>query len=226
VILGSNQSSVRAWASGSVLKQADVAVRRRHSIIATQYGESALDIGPGIRFRREPVGRRGSRQVHVLHGINRCKKGYFAVRGGGGGVWQIEVHQNVADENARRVEIAVDARQAGVGDPRKTLYVQPLSDRGALDLFGDATEHFGLRHLPLDEFRDKVLECADRMRAIEDSGQKVYPLAHLGLARAAALTGDVARSRKAYQDFPRLWKDADPDLPVLLEAKREYANLK
>jgi serine/threonine protein kinase/Flp pilus assembly protein TadD len=54
----------------------------------------------------------------------------------------------------------------------------------------------------------------------------LYPLAHLGLARAAALTGDVAGSRKAYQDFLAIWKDADADLPILIEAKKEYAGLK
>lgn len=46
-------------------------------------------------------------------------------------------------------------------DPRKTLHVQPLSGREALELFGAAADHFGLRHLPLDEFREKVLECAE-----------------------------------------------------------------
>ncbi|MDQ3754404.1 MAG: winged helix-turn-helix domain-containing protein [Acidobacteriota bacterium] len=53
-----------------------------------------------------------------------------------------------------------------------------------------------------------------------------YPLAHIGLARAAALTGDTAKSRKAYEDFFALWKDADPDIPILQEAKREYEKLK
>lgn len=53
-----------------------------------------------------------------------------------------------------------------------------------------------------------------------------YPLAHLGLARAAALAGDVAGSRKAYQDFLALWKDADTDLPILIKAKKDYARLK
>jgi len=53
----------------------------------------------------------------------------------------------------------------------------------------------------------------------------VCPLAHLGLARAAALTGDPAKSRRAYQDFFALWKDADPDIPILKEAKAEYAKL-
>ncbi len=53
-----------------------------------------------------------------------------------------------------------------------------------------------------------------------------YPLAQLGLARANALAGDSAKSRKAYQDFFALWKDADPDIPVLREAKAEYEKLK
>ena len=51
-------------------------------------------------------------------------------------------------------------------------------------------------------------------------------LAHLGLARAYALSGDTAKSRTAYQDFFALWKDADPDIPILKEAKEEYAKLK
>jgi hypothetical protein len=53
----------------------------------------------------------------------------------------------------------------------------------------------------------------------------VYPLAQLGLGRAHALAGDLAQSRKAYQDFFALWKDADPDIPVLQQAKAEYAKL-
>jgi serine/threonine protein kinase/tetratricopeptide (TPR) repeat protein len=54
----------------------------------------------------------------------------------------------------------------------------------------------------------------------------LYPLAQLGLARAAALSGDTAKARKAYQDFFALWKDADPDLPLLQESRREYEKLK
>jgi serine/threonine protein kinase/tetratricopeptide (TPR) repeat protein len=51
-------------------------------------------------------------------------------------------------------------------------------------------------------------------------------LAHLGMARAYALQGDTAKARVAYQDFLALWKDADPDIPVLIAAKSEYAKLK
>ncbi len=54
----------------------------------------------------------------------------------------------------------------------------------------------------------------------------IYSLAQLGLARAAASSGDTAKARKAYQDFFVLWKDADPDIPILQEARREYEKLK
>ena len=50
-------------------------------------------------------------------------------------------------------------------------------------------------------------------------------LAHLGLARAYAVSGDTTKSRTKYQDFFALWKDADPDIPILKEAKAEYAKL-
>jgi ATP/maltotriose-dependent transcriptional regulator MalT len=55
-----------------------------------------------------------------------------------------------------------------------------------------------------------------------------YPqgaLARLGLARARHLAGDVSGSRMAYQDFFALWKDADPGIPVLQQARAEYATL-
>ena len=51
-------------------------------------------------------------------------------------------------------------------------------------------------------------------------------LAHLGLARAYTMQGDTAKAKAAYQDFLTLWKDADPDIPILITAKAEYAKLK
>jgi len=50
----------------------------------------------------------------------------------------------------------------------------------------------------------------------------LYPLAHLGLARAAALILDTTQSRKSYENFFTMWKDADAYLPILREAKREF----
>jgi tetratricopeptide (TPR) repeat protein len=54
----------------------------------------------------------------------------------------------------------------------------------------------------------------------------VGALAHLQLGRAYALSGDDTKARSAYQDFLSLWKDADPDIPILKQAKAEYAKLR
>src|SRR5271166_3899089 len=57
-----------------------------------------------------------------------------------------------------------------------------------------------------------------------EAGNRVQgALAHLGLGRAYAMAGDKEKARVAYQDFLALWKDADPDVPVLKEAKAELA---
>jgi len=74
----------------------------------------------------------------------------------------------------------------------------------------------------------KSLEASAEFQRIlnhrgEDPLSPIYAIAKLGLARAAAMSGDKVGSRKAYQDFLALWKDADPELPILRDAKKEYA---
>jgi eukaryotic-like serine/threonine-protein kinase len=56
--------------------------------------------------------------------------------------------------------------------------------------------------------------------------EPIGALAHLGLGRAHVLQADTAKAKAAYQDFLALWKDADPDIPVLIAAKAEFAKLK
>jgi len=53
-----------------------------------------------------------------------------------------------------------------------------------------------------------------------------YSLSYLGMAHGSALAGNTAKARKAFQDFFELWKDADPDLPILQQAKAEYVKLR
>jgi predicted Zn-dependent protease len=50
-------------------------------------------------------------------------------------------------------------------------------------------------------------------------------LAHLQIGRAYAMEGDTVKARAAYQDFLTLWRDADPDIPIFIAAKAEYAKL-
>jgi tetratricopeptide (TPR) repeat protein len=55
--------------------------------------------------------------------------------------------------------------------------------------------------------------------------EPIGALAHLGIARAHSLSGDTAKAKSAYDDFFALWKNADPDVPILTEARAEYAKL-
>jgi eukaryotic-like serine/threonine-protein kinase len=52
-----------------------------------------------------------------------------------------------------------------------------------------------------------------------------FPLSYLGMARGFALAGDTANAKKAFREFLELWKDADPDIPILKQVKAEYAKL-
>jgi hypothetical protein len=57
------------------------------------------------------------------------------------------------------------------------------------------------------------------------TNEVIGALAHLGRGRAYALAGDNAKAKTAYQDFLALWKNADPDIPILKQAKSEYVKL-
>jgi eukaryotic-like serine/threonine-protein kinase len=87
-----------------------------------------------------------------------------------------------------------------------------------------------LRGLAYLKLRDGIKAAAQFQRILDHRGvsasDPTYVLSRLNLARASMLQGDKAKARTAYQDFFAMWKDADPDVPVLVEAHAEYANLK
>jgi tetratricopeptide (TPR) repeat protein len=76
---------------------------------------------------------------------------------------------------------------------------------------------------------DQAKAVADFQTVIDNPGwpdwELFEPLSQLGLAQAYAKQGDSENSRKAYDDFFATWKDADPDIPILKQAKAEYAKL-
>ena len=79
--------------------------------------------------------------------------------------------------------------------------------------------------------QQKGTEAATEFQKILDHrgsrlASPLYALAQLQLARAAVLQGNTARARQAYQDFFVLWKEADADTRILIEAKKEYEKLK
>jgi tetratricopeptide (TPR) repeat protein len=97
-----------------------------------------------------------------------------------------------------------------------------LSDSGALYPVYVRAEAYLAAH--------KGNEAAAEFQKIRDHpgivvNSPIGALAHLGLGRAYALSGDKAMAKSAYQDFLTIWKDADPDIPILKQAKAEYAKL-
>jgi eukaryotic-like serine/threonine-protein kinase len=92
----------------------------------------------------------------------------------------------------------------------------------------------GLAYLSLNKGEEAAAEfqkIVDHKGADWGSGWRhpywgqFYAISYLGVARGSALAGDTARARKALEDFLALWKDADPDIPILKQAKAEYAKL-
>jgi tetratricopeptide (TPR) repeat protein len=83
-----------------------------------------------------------------------------------------------------------------------------------------------MAYLKAGRTNDAVQEF-QKIQAAKNSrpGSPFIFMAELGVGRTHALAGDKAQARTAYQDFFALWKDADPDLPLLAEAKAEYAKL-
>jgi tetratricopeptide (TPR) repeat protein len=87
-----------------------------------------------------------------------------------------------------------------------------------------------LRGLAYLKMKQGSLAAAEFQKIVDHKGaMQVSPylsLARLGLGRAYSLSGDTAKARTAYQDFFALWKDADPDVPILKDAKAEYDKIK
>ena len=86
-----------------------------------------------------------------------------------------------------------------------------------------------VRGLAYLQAKDGVKAVGEFQKILDHNGVNTIsvflPLAQLGLARAYVLQDDTAKAKTAYQDFFAIWKDADPDVPVLIAAKSEYAKL-
>jgi serine/threonine protein kinase/Tfp pilus assembly protein PilF len=146
--------------------------------------------------------------------------------------------QSIADEVARRnpqstlanmiwlpvIRAAIELRRGHVDQAIQSLQTvsrfEPGADFWSPYLRGQAYLVQGKGQEAAAEFR-RILDHRGW-----DVMSPLYPLAHLGLARAFVLTGETALARKSYQDFLSIWKDADEDFPLLREAKKEYERLK
>jgi DNA-binding winged helix-turn-helix (wHTH) protein/tetratricopeptide (TPR) repeat protein len=124
---------------------------------------------------------------------------------------QIALNQGDASQAIHRLEVAVPYELGASHALYGALY--PVYVRGEAHLAARQGAEAAM------EFQ-KILDH----RGIVNS-DPIGALAHLQLGRALVLSGDKAKARIAYQDFLTLWKNADPDIPILKQARAEYANL-
>ena len=129
---------------------------------------------------------------------------------------QLTLNRNHATEG---IEALQTAGPYGLGSPSSgTLFspaaLYPVYVRGQAYLAAHQGSEAAAEFQKILDHRGVVLN------------EPIGALAHLGLARAYVVQGDTVKARAAYQDFFSLWKDADPDIPFLRQAKSEYGNLK
>jgi tetratricopeptide (TPR) repeat protein/predicted Ser/Thr protein kinase len=121
-----------------------------------------------------------------------------------------QIHANQAAQAVVSLEVSSPYE---MGSPPSGASFWPIYVRG------DAYLHL----------RDGAKAAAEYQKILDhrgiDATSPLYTLARLGSGRAYALQGDKAKAKSAYQDFFAAWKDADPDVPILKEAKAEYAKL-
>jgi len=116
----------------------------------------------------------------------------------------------------KAIELLQPARayELGYSAPFQFGTLYPVYVRGEAYLAQHQGSQAAAEYQKILDHRGIVLNCS------------LGALAHLQIGRAYAMQGDTAKAKAAYQDFLTLWKDADPDIPILIAARAEYSKLK
>ena len=115
-----------------------------------------------------------------------------------------------------------------LADRRPADAIAELEKAKAYDLASTGAYLRGIAYLAAHDAGNAIIalqSATDQRGAALAQGYQTFPQAQLGLARAYVMTGDKAKARAAYQAFFDQWKNADPDLPQLIAAKKEFAAL-
>jgi eukaryotic-like serine/threonine-protein kinase len=209
------KESAAEWRTDSALREAEFGNPDR----ARQETDSALLLAP-------------TRDVRILAALALARAGDAARA------------LKMTDELAREFPMSTMLNGYWLPTIRAAIEIDRMNPAGAVEFLGAASSYEFGGPLPIAgtlypvyvrgqaylKARQGQQAAAEFQKFLDHRGVTVnFPLgalAHLGLARAYALSGDTAKAKPAYQDFFALWKDADSDIPILKEAKAEYAKLK
>jgi tetratricopeptide (TPR) repeat protein len=145
--------------------------------------------------------------------------------------------QKLIDELAKDFPLDTLLNNAALPIARALVEIQRNNPVQAITLLEAVSPYdlagYGPMYVRGEAFRrvhEGAKAAAEYQKILEHRGIEplslTYALARLGLGRAYALQGETAKARTAYQDFLALWKDADPDIPILKQAKEEYEKLR
>ena len=146
--------------------------------------------------------------------------------------------QQLIDELQKKYPKGTQINQLALPDIKAALAWHKGDAQTVLNLL-EPTKRFE----PVDEFWQQTLRtiaylklgrgaeaAAEARKVIDHRGEGprslLWPLAHLNLARASAMQGDTPQAKQMYEEFFKLWQNADADLPILIQAKQEYGKLK
>jgi DNA-binding winged helix-turn-helix (wHTH) protein/tetratricopeptide (TPR) repeat protein len=223
----------------------------RRAIASAQHSgtmESAQDYESSQAFREALVGNLAQSLTGATEGLKLSGDRYAPLRNAMALVRARESANalEVADQSAKefpddtivqRIWLPMIHAQAALNlnDPSKAIEILQVSTPYEL---GTSRPYTFMPSLCTAYLRGEAFLAANRGSEAAAEFQKILDhrgivkndligaLAHLELARAYVMQGDLVKARVAYQDFLTLWKDADPDVPILSAAKSEYTELK
>jgi tetratricopeptide (TPR) repeat protein len=203
------------WQAYAALHEAELGNARE----ASQHVEAALKLMPG-------------RDVRVLAGLAQARAGNTSAASN----LASDLNQEFPQDTLMQMYVLPTIRAMLVlnrGDGKQALKLLELTseyDLACPRSFLNTQPTFypiyvrGQARLKVGEGQEAATEF-EKIIAIPGLSYPLAALAHLQLGRAYAMSGETNKAKSAYRDFLTLWKDADPDIPILKQAKAEYAKL-
>lgn len=204
-----------------LLRQRAEPLGRRESIAVLRANGMLIEAAAGL-----PV--RVPRPSVSMSGVVRDKYAVATLLSGGAGL--AEEMLRGGDSRPDRLPIVASALALAAVRKGDRTAIERLSD-GTPDRLDGVTRFVPpyLRGLAYLQAGDAAHAAAEFQRIIDHRGvdptSLLFPLAHLQQARAAVLAGDIALAESRYEAFLDFWKDADPDVPVLRQARTEHARI-
>src|SRR5216684_3625285 len=206
------------------LKESAGKVESDMAVVEAEYGDrqkAREDMRNALAFARKPNVLVNAALVFSLTGENLQANDVME-----------ELHRRFPKDtliNAVWIPVARATQEIANGQPKRGLEL--LESSRPYDL-GQQAEFFPIyrRGVAYVKVRDWAAASSEFQRIIDHRGvsptSEMYPLTLLTIARALEMSGDGTRSRISYEAFLNLWKDADPDISVLREARTEYSKLR